>query len=400
MKGRDGMNFDYYYGSEADQFSFFRIPKRLILDADFAPLSLPAKLLYSLLLDRMALSSKNGWLDEERRVFIIYQIGEIQEDLGVTKKKAIELLAELEDFGLLEKKRRGHGLPNILYVKSFLLRNENSRGADPGTSYTNAKPVRSAANETSEAALLSRADNRNLVSYMDQKAKMQEKSRQMGNTYRISAGSASSEVPETAPHGESVPESSEVQKRALQEVPDPEPLEMSKTALQEVPESAPLSINTYRNHTELSNTDLNPISSAMGCDENTEGDVCSKRQLIKDNIGYRYLIQNHSSQRKTIDGILDLIVETVLSENEYTVIASSRIPTSAVRSRFMKLDMSHIEYVLNCLDVNSTRVRNIKKYLLAALFNAPATMDAYYRAEVNHDAMAFAAEKAAEQYSL
>ena len=113
-------HFNYYYGSQADQFSFIRIPKIMLIDNTFSDLSLQAKVLYGVLLDRMSLSRKNGWLDAENRVFIIYQIGEIQKDLGFSKKKSIDLLAELEKFGLLEKKRRGHGLPNILYVKSFM----------------------------------------------------------------------------------------------------------------------------------------------------------------------------------------------------------------------------------------------------------------------------------------
>ena len=77
-------------------------------------------MLYGVLLDRMSLSMKNRWFDEENRVYIIYQIGEIMEDLGFSKKKAMDLLQELETFGLLEKKRCGHGLPNILYVKTFM----------------------------------------------------------------------------------------------------------------------------------------------------------------------------------------------------------------------------------------------------------------------------------------
>ena len=100
-------HFNYYYGSQADQFSFIRIPKIMLIDNTFSDLSLQAKVLYGVLLDRMSLSRKNGWLDAENRVFIIYQIGEIQKDLGFSKKKSIDLLAELEKFGLLEKKRRG-----------------------------------------------------------------------------------------------------------------------------------------------------------------------------------------------------------------------------------------------------------------------------------------------------
>ena len=114
------MTFNYYFGSQAEQFSFVRIPRIMLTEPAFQELSLASKVLYGVLLGRMSLSMKNNWFDDENRVYIIYQIGEIQEDLGLTKRKAMDLLSELEDFGLLEKKRRGHGLPNILYVKSFM----------------------------------------------------------------------------------------------------------------------------------------------------------------------------------------------------------------------------------------------------------------------------------------
>ena len=114
------MRFDYYYGSQADQFSFIRIPRVMIKDPAFAGLSAYAKLFYSVLLDRMSLSSKNGWFDEKNRVYIVYPVTEAQEDLGIGKKKAMEVIAELVEFGLLEKKRRGQGLPSLLYVKSFM----------------------------------------------------------------------------------------------------------------------------------------------------------------------------------------------------------------------------------------------------------------------------------------
>ncbi|MBQ5674096.1 MAG: replication initiator protein A, partial [Lachnospiraceae bacterium] len=122
------MKFDYYYGSQADQFNFIKIPKIILLDKTFSSLSIQAKMLYGVLLDRMGLSMKNGWYDSENKVYIIYQIAEIQEDLGFSKKKAIDYLTELEVFGLVEKKRRGLGLPSILYVKSFLQQKDGAFG--------------------------------------------------------------------------------------------------------------------------------------------------------------------------------------------------------------------------------------------------------------------------------
>ena len=128
------MEFDYYYGSQADQFSVIRIPRMLLTEDTFSSLTLQSKMLYSVLLDRMSLSMKNGWFDEENRVYIIYQISEIQTDLGFSKRKAMDYLSELEEFGLVKKKKRGFGLPSIIYVKSFMIQKNYARSIETGTS--------------------------------------------------------------------------------------------------------------------------------------------------------------------------------------------------------------------------------------------------------------------------
>ena len=330
------MKFNYYYGSEADQFSFIRIPKVMLTEAVFSNLSIPAKVLYGVLLDRMTLSRKNAWFDEDNRVFIIYQIGEIQEDLGFSKKKAMELLAELEKFGLLEKKRRGHGLPNILYVKSFMTGLDaggadsngliegktNARGSETGTSGPEITGSRSVAEGTSRSADLSTSG-------------------------------------------------------------------VTNPGLLRVPDSAPLKNKTEINHTDWNNIESDLIISdgydEMRSDEKqlTTADVYE--QMIRENISYGDLLIVHPYEREMIEGILALILETVLSESETIVIASNRYPANIVKAKFLKLTFSHIEYVLFCLKRNTTKVNNIKKYLLAALFNAPSTINSYYQAEVNHD---------------
>ena len=109
------------------------------------------------------------------------------------------------------------------------------------------------------------------------------------------------------------------------------------------------------------------------------------QEIINENIGYRDLLIAHPTDRELIEGIADLILETVIGTREEILIASSKYPAEIVRSRFLKLNFSHIEYVLHCLKQNTTKVKNIRKYLLAALFNAPSTMDGYFQAEVNHD---------------
>ena len=123
------LNYEYFYGIESEQFIFFRIPKLLITDKRFKSVSAEAKLLYGLMLDRMGLSSKNGWLDECNRVYIVYTIDEIIEDIGCARQKASKLLEELENVaGLIERKRQGLGKPNIIYVKNFV--SEDSKASN------------------------------------------------------------------------------------------------------------------------------------------------------------------------------------------------------------------------------------------------------------------------------
>ena len=115
------MTYDYFYGQQAEMFAFYRVPKVLFTEDCFWNVSTDAKLLYGILLDRMNLSARNGWLDEEGRVYIIFTIEEIKGALGCAEKKAVKLLDELEKkCGLIERKRQGLGKPNLIYVKNFI----------------------------------------------------------------------------------------------------------------------------------------------------------------------------------------------------------------------------------------------------------------------------------------
>ena len=160
---------------------------------------------------------------------------------------------------------------------------------------------------------------------------------------------------------------------------------------QEVSDLAPLINNTKENDLEDSNIKSNHIISAKmqdtnkgyDCDMMSEMDAYD--EIIKENISFDDLLVAYPYEIETIEGIKQLILETVLNKNESMVIASNTYPVALVKSKFLKLNYSHIEYVMDCFKSNTSKVKNIKKYLLAALFNAPSTMDSYYRAEVNHD---------------
>ena len=113
------MTLDYFYGQAGELFSFYRIPKALFQESRFQNLSTDAKTLYGILLDRMSLSVKNEWFDKKGRVFIIFTIEDVKRTFRCADNKATRLLRELEEFGLIERKRRGQGKPCLVYVKNF-----------------------------------------------------------------------------------------------------------------------------------------------------------------------------------------------------------------------------------------------------------------------------------------
>ncbi len=306
------IQLSYFYGKEAEQFSFYRIPKLLFTEEHFKSISVEAKVLYGLMLDRMALSIKNQWLDQEGRAYIYYSLEEIMEDLGCKNNKATAILKELDieqGIGLIERKRQGQGKPTLIYVKQFIV----------GTVQKWEKP------ESGKKEVIS----------------------EMGKTHVLTLEK---------------PKSRDGKIQSL----DSDFSHANKTNI---------------NNTKQSENKSNLIQSkdAIGSDAEAYA------TLINKNLNLEALKAAHPHDADILDGIHDLILETVLSTSSDILIAASLYPAALVRGKFLKLQADHIEYILECLHKNGTQVRNIKKYLLAALFNAPSTIGGYYQAEVNHD---------------
>ena len=151
--------------------------------------------------------------------------------------------------------------------------------------------------------------------------------------------------------------------------------------------------NTQKSITQRARTDSIPFREPAaarpperkGRDAMSLTEIESYRELIQENIGYEYLCQQYETYREDLDEIVELIVETVCAKRKTTRIAGSDFPHEIVRSRFLKLDNSHIEFVMDCLQKNTTEIRNMKQYLLTVLFNAPTTISNHYTSQVNHD---------------
>ncbi len=471
------MMYDFFYGKQADQFSFFRIPKLIVLDPAFRSLSSDAKLLYGLLLDRMGLSMKNEWLDEDNRVYIIYQIVEIQKDLNISRRKAMDILAQLEKEGLVMKRKRNFGLPSYLYVKNFLIPlDEEVLFSAPGESgiqvendldfaeYDAEYETEKCSKEEKieETALCDeekspmkeekvRRENDSTVSVqsaeMDTLRDVEEPKNSGNKNYDIAAleqallGVKSTDQKEnkkeTADIAEAVnaQETQEMQLQWLEnhlskgaetgtsEVQEQTPqrygkqhrrgaetgtsevqkmtpqrcrnrhFEGAETDTTEVQKSTPLINETEynynnRNHTYGNEHQSNQIVSERSDARRSEQELSDKlqayRDIIEENISYQDLLRMYPNEKRRIESICDLIFETVISTNKTMRIAHTDYPSEVVKKRFMKLRLSHICYVRQCLEQNTSEIRNIKQYLLAVLFNAPTTIDGYYENAVNH----------------
>lgn len=325
----ENYRFDYYYGSEADQFSFIRVPKALIKDKRFKSTSSDAKLLYGLLLDRMSLSMKNKWLDDENRVYIIFTIEEIMEEFDCSENTAIKWLKELDEkagVGLIEKKRQGLGRPNLIYVKNFIVCEEDTE-------------EKSELEET-EGEVLDFQNRKNLrfkncENLQDQSSKTAQNQNRKNLRFKNCSNLRAN--------------------------------------------------NTYYNNTDLNDTEsIYPIYPA---DRQDGMDVIEQyTEIVQENISYDVLRGDLSSgNRELLDEIVQLMVEVLSVERDSFRIAGAEYPYQLVKERFLNIGFLHVQYVLDCLEKTTNKIGNIKAYLLASLFNAPATFNAYYTVEVQHD---------------
>ena len=283
------MVFDYFYEEQSESYSFYRIPKMLFTEEIFEALSTDAKVLYGLLLDRISLSRENGWLDDAGRVYVYYTIKSVKKSMRCANTKACGLLRELDEFGLIERKKQGLGKPTIIYVKDFT--------------------------RFRKAELLGSDKQNSLI---------------------LHTGTLDNRKSE--------------------------------------------SNKTEKNKTESSKT--NPILS--GADKDMD-ERRSYRNYLNSQLDMEIMYERYPYDRETLDAIMNLMLDVVCSKRKTIRIAGDDKPVSVVKSQFLKINSMHLEYVMDCMKKNPAKVRNIKQYLLAAIYNAPLTMQSYYQAWVNND---------------
>ena len=283
------MVFDYFYVEQSESYSFYRIPKMLFTEEIFEALSTDAKVLYGLLLDRISLSRENGWMDDAGRVYVYYTIKSVKKSMCCANTKACGLLRELDEFGLIERKKQGLGKPTIIYVKDF-------------TRF--------------------------------RKAELLDSEKQ--NSVILHTGTLDNRKSE-------------------------------------------------RNKTEKNNTESNKTNPILSGVDKDMDERSSYRNYLNSQLDMEIMYERYPYDRETLDAIMALMLDVVCSKRKTIRIAGDDKPVSVVKSQFLKINSMHLEYVMDCMKKNPAKVRNIKQYLLAAIYNAPLTMQSYYQAWVNND---------------
>lgn len=300
------LELDYYYGMEAEQFSFIRVPKILMKDDRFRQLSSDAKLLYGLMLDRMALSKKNEWLDESNRVYIIYTVESVIEDLGCSKPTAIKIMKELDSengLGLIEKVRRGLGKPDLIYIKNFATYNSKRKKENPA----------------------------------------EVKNFDLQNTEELTS------------------EDKELKLQGVKKI---------------------VTNETNNNNTEWNNH----LSFNLSTPNEERFDTEIYINLIQSHIDYhRHILYDKREDKQMFEELYQLICEVVCVQRKYIKIAGENYPYELVKDKFLKLNDQHLLYVMDRMRNTTSRIENIKAYMLTALYNAPGTMHHYYQQRVLND---------------
>lgn len=341
----DRVIFDYFYGAEAEQFSFYRMPKVLITDDYFKSISSDAKILYGILLDRISLSIKNNWVDKDNRVYIIYTVEEVMKTMNCCESKAGKLMAELDTekgIGLIEKKRRGQGKPNLIYVKNFTVDKDYSYLADIEDVNDN-QELTDKANEYNK--------NDNIQSQKGLNIQfMNSADVQVMNPINVRIKNSASE------------QNKNCKKRGL--------------------------INTYKNYKNKSYNDSIKRSISIKEDNGLNMiDVYENNLvLIKQIIGYGDLLLKYdNSDISQLNEIIDIMAKFVSFRRDKVIIKGVEYPYDFVKIKILQNDYTSMSYVLDSFNRNTSNKANIEGYIISMLFNAPSSVNNHYTSVINHD---------------
>ena len=335
------MQFDYFYGNEAEQFTFYRIPKILITSPHFKKISDSAKLLYGLMLDRMSLSIRNGWLDDDNRAYIFFTTNDVMEQMSCGTEKATKMLAELDSekgIGLIERVKQGQGRPAIIYLKKFYELEDTARSTK--LSEIESQDVQESKNKTFE-------NRKTRLSEIESQDFRKSKNKTFEN-----------------------------RKSGLSEIKS---LEFRKSKC---------------NYNNINNTDINyiyPINqdnyNIQNSDTQTEEEWIDRYTKtvdeIKKQIDYDYLI-NHA-ERDIVDEVVNIMAEVMTVYRPKYKIEGDFIEYNAVVNKFRQITAQKLEICLLAYSRKIQRIKNPKAYWISTLYNIPLTSEIVLQNMINSD---------------
>ena len=302
------VNLDYFYGSEGEQYRFYQIPAILLEDEEYKKISDTAKLLYGILLSRLALSKKNNWIEKEtNRVYILYNRNDIAKKMGKCPATISNAMNQLLEVGLIKRKRQGQGKADMLYVMNF-------------SSGEHKKTVNIQCEERKEVPA---SPDQPHSFYEDREEKVYTEERK------------------------------------------------------EVPASPDQPHSFYEDREEKVYTNDSDIPSL-------QNKRAAYREIIKKQVDYDILRQSPYDMN-IIDNIVEVMVNVYASQKECINISGDMIPLNEVINRLKRINLTHIQYVMECIGKSIKSIRRPNNYLLTALYNAPVTTDLYYAMQVKHD---------------
>ena len=335
------IQFEYFYGNEAEQFTFYRIPKILVTSPTFKRVSDSAKLLYGLMLDRMSLSIKNGWVDDENRAFIYFTTNDVMEQMCCGTEKATKMLTELDSekgIGLIERVKQGQGKPAIIYLKKFYELEDTARS-------TKLSEIES--QDFQESKVKTFENRKTRLSKIESQDFWKSKNKTFEN-----------------------------RKSGLSEI-EKQDFRKSKC-----------------NNTDINNTDINyiyPINqdnyNIQNSDTQTEEEWIDRYTKtvdeIKKQIDYDYLI-NHA-ERDIVDEVVNIMAEVMTVYRPKYKIEGDFIEYNAVVNRFRQITAQKLEICLLAYSRKIQRIKNPKAYWISTLYNIPLTSEIVLQNMINSD---------------
>ena len=335
------MQFDYFYGNEAEQFTFYRIPKILITSPHFKKISDSAKLLYGLMLDRMSLSIRNGWLDDDNRAYIFFTTNDVMEQMCCGTEKATKMLTELDSekgIGLIERVKQGQGKPAIIYLKKFYELEDTARS-------TKLSEIES--QDFQESKVKTFENRKTRLSKIESQDFWKSKNKTFEN-----------------------------RKSGLSEI-EKQDFRKSKC-----------------NNTDINNTDINYIYPINQDNYNIQNsDTQTKEEWIdrytktvdeiKKQIDYDYLI-NHA-ERDIVDEVVNIMAEVMTVYRPKYKIEGDFIEYNAVVNKFRQITAQKLEICLLAYSRKIQRIKNPKAYWISTLYNIPLTSEIVLQNMINSD---------------